>query len=93
MENREPNKFEKDLAEVIGGVQIGAARAIAALAEALAKQPGIDRQKLLDDWFEIIPNPDQAGQIDAALYRHIDQLLETNHAIPPRSQEQQAAVE
>ncbi|MEB1136035.1 hypothetical protein VDP36_16755 [Xanthomonas campestris pv. campestris] len=91
MENREPTKLESNLAEVIAGVQIGAARAIAALAEALARQPGIDREKLLNDWFEIIPNPDQAGQIEAVLYRQIDQLLETDHAKPPRSPEQQAA--
>lgn len=81
---RKPNQLEMDLAEIVGGVQLGAARAIAALAEAVAKQPGIDREKLLDDWFEIMPKAEQAGRIDGSLYRTIDQLLTSNHAVRPR---------
>lgn len=84
MEQTHPNKFEKDLAEIIGAVQICSARAIAALAEALAKQPGIDREQLLDDWFEIIPNADQAGRIESNFYKTLDHLLRTDHAVPPK---------
>jgi len=83
MEQREPNKQEMDLVEIVAGLQLGAARAIAALAEAVAKQPGIDREKLLDDWFAIIPSAEQAGRIDGNLYKTIDALLTSGHAVVP----------
>lgn len=87
MDEREPTQFEVDLAEILGKLSIGTARAIAALAEAVSKQPGIDREKLLDDWFNLIPKADQASEIDSMIYRSIDQLLATGHALPDQPHE------
>lgn len=80
-EERQPPEIQ--LAKIIGELTTGTARALAALAEAVAKQANIDREALLDEWFAIIPPEEQSGRIEALLYRAIDQLTAGSRKTPP----------
>lgn len=73
---------EVQLANALGTLIVANARALAALAEAIGKQPGVDRTKLMDDWFAIIPKADDVGEIERVFYSSLDHLT----ADPPAQQ-------
>lgn len=83
MDERERQPPEIQLGQLIGELTVGTARAMAALAEAVAKQANIDRDALLDEWFSIIPPEEQTVGIESLLYRAIDQLTAGSRKTPP----------
>lgn len=87
MKEMEPHAFEREMGSVLADMHVGNARALAALLDAVAQQPGIDRDKLLKDFFTFLPTPEQAGKLGGSLYQSIDDLLASNHEVLPRKRD------
>lgn len=67
----EHSELAKAVGDAIGNLTAATARAVATLAEAVANQPGIDREALLKEWLTALP-PLGATSVDDSLFRAIE---------------------